>query len=330
MDRRDQQVNVAWFDTEEWEKEYLEEKDLEMEIDFFKQSLNPETAGKASGYDAVAVFIDSELDQEVIEDLDADVVVCRSTGYDHVDMEAARDQGVTVCNVPRYGGSTVAEHTFGLILSLSRKIYDAIRKVDKGRFDHEGLRGFDLEGKTLGVIGTGSIGQNVIQIAKGFGMDVIAYDPYFDKSLEEELGFMYVSMGDLLVKSDIVSLHCPLTADNRHLLSEEEFDLMDDTMIINTSRGALIDTEALIEALDDGSVSCAGLDVLEEENYVEEDIEVLSDASDQNLEVLLEDHMLMGRDDVLVTPHNAFNSIEAMHRIVDTSLDNLRNEENRV
>ncbi|QKQ98325.1 hydroxyacid dehydrogenase [Candidatus Nanohaloarchaea archaeon] len=324
-------MKVAWFDAEEWEKEYLQYKTSDLDIEFFEESLNADTVEEAEGFDAVAVFVDSTVDEEVLNSLDADLVACRSTGYDHVDLDAAEENRITVCNVPQYGGSTVAEHTFGLILSLSRKIYDAIRKVEEGSFDHEGLRGFDLNGKKLGVIGTGAIGQNVIQIAKGFGMDVIAYDPYGDDKLEEELGFMYVSLEDLLSKSDVVTLHCPLTDSTRHMLSEDEFDLMDGALLVNTARGELVDTEALINALENDSVSAAGLDVLEEECYVEEDIEVMGDLEDEcDLELILEDHMLMERSDVLVTPHNAFNSEEAMHRIVDTTLDNLRNRENRV
>ena len=324
-------MEVAWFDAEKWEKEYLKDKASKLDIEFFEKSLTPETVEKAMDFDAVTVFVDSRVNREVMESLDADLVACRSTGYDHVAIEAAKENEIDVCNVPQYGSSTVAEHTFGLMLSLSRKIYDAIRKVEDGSFDHEGLRGTDLHGKKLGVIGTGSIGQNVIQVAKGFGMDVVAYDPYGKEELEDKLGFMYVSLEDLLTQSDVVTLHCPLTDSNRHMLSEEEFDRMEDILLINTARGGLIDTEALITALENDSVSAAGLDVLEEECYMDEDIEVMGDLGDEcDLELILEDHILMERDDVLVTPHNAFNSVEAMHRIADATLDNLSNRENSI
>lgn len=324
-------MKVAWFDTEDWEQEYLEDKTDDMEIEFFQESLTPETAQKAEGFDAVAVFVESQVNEEVLEQLEADYVACRSTGFDHVDLEEADNQGVTVFNVPEYGGTTVAEHTFGLILALSRKIYSAIRKVDEGEFDHEGLRGFDLKGKTLGVVGTGGIGQNVIRIANGFDMDVIASDPYPNREAAQELGFMYVSMEDLTEKADIITLHCPLTDGTRHLLSEEEFGRMDETVIVNTSRGEVIDTEALIRALEDGSVSEAGLDVLEEECYIEDDVKYLSDLKEKcDPQIILEDHMLMNRDDVLITPHNAFNSQEALYRIEDTTLKNLREKANPV
>jgi D-lactate dehydrogenase len=324
-------MNVAWFDTEGWEREFLQGRTEDLEIEFFEESLTPETVEKADGFDAVTVFVESQVDSEVLEQLNVEYVACRSTGYDHVDLEKAEQEGVTVFNVPNYGGTTVAEHAFGLILSLSRKIYSAVRKVDEGEFDHEGLRGFDLKGKTLGIIGTGAIGRNVIRIANGFDMHVIASDPYPDHDAAEELGFMYVSTEDLVEKADIITLHCPLTDGTRHLLSEEEFEKMDGTLIVNTARGEIIDTEALIEALESGSVEAAGLDVLEEECYIEDDIEYLGELEEKcDPEIILEDHILMNRDDVLVTPHNAFNSREALERIEETTLENLREKKNPV
>jgi D-lactate dehydrogenase len=324
-------VKVAWFDTENWEREFLQDRAEGLEIEFFEESLTRDTVEKVSGFDAVTVFVESQVSSEVLEKLDADFVACRSTGYDHVDLEAADKQEITVFNVPDYGGTTVAEHAFGLILALSRKIYSAVRKVDRGEFDHQGLRGFDLKGKTLGVIGTGSIGLNAIRIANGFDMHVIASDPYPDHDAAEELGFMYVSDEDLVRKADIITVHCPLTDKTRHMLSEEEFKQMDGTLIVNTARGEVIDTEALIEALENGSVEAAGLDVLEEECYIEDDIEYLGDLEEKcDPQVILEDHILMNRDDVLITPHNAFNSREALERIEETTLRNLREKENPV
>ncbi|MFB6145678.1 MAG: NAD(P)-dependent oxidoreductase [Candidatus Nanohaloarchaea archaeon] len=324
-------MDVAWFDAEQWEKDYLAGKDISFNIDFYDEPLTSDNAEKADGYDAVTVFVTSEVDEAVIEELDAFMIACRSTGFDHVDVEKAKDKGIRVCNVPDYGANTVAEHTFGLMLALSRKIYEAIRKVNEGEFNHEGLRGFDLKGKKLGVIGTGSIGKHVIRMAKGFGMNVIASDPRPDRVAENNLGFMYVSLEDLVKQSDIISLHCPLTDSTRHLLGKDEFDKMDNTLVVNTARGELIDTEALIEALEDGSVKAAGLDVLEEECYIEDDLKYLGDLKEKcDPQIILEDHILMDRDDVLITPHNAFNSIEALHRIEDTTLNNLRSQANVV
>jgi D-lactate dehydrogenase len=324
-------MKVAWFDTEGWEREFLEGKAGDIEIEFFEDSLTLETVGKAEGFDAVTVFVDSRVSSEVLKGLEVDYVACRSTGYDHVDLEEADRRDIKVFNVPEYGGTTVAEHTFGLILALSRKIYSAIRKVEKGEFDHRELRGFDLEGKKLGVVGTGSIGRNVIRIANGFNMDVVASDPQPDHEAAEELGFMYVSEEDLFRESDIVSIHCPLNEATRHLISGEELQLMDGTLLINTSRGEIVDTEALIKALESGNVEAAGLDVLEEEEYLEDDLEYLGDLEEKcDPEVILEDHILMNRDDVLITPHNAFNSKEALERIERVTLENLRHKQNPV
>jgi D-lactate dehydrogenase len=321
---------VAWFDAENWERDYLEGTDID--IEFFEESLNVEKARELDqSFDAVAVFVSSEVSEEVLDELDVEVVACRSTGFDHVDLEKAENEGIKVCNVPEYGDTTVAEHTFGLILSLSRRIHEAVEKVGSGQFNHRGLKGFDLEGKTLGVVGTGSIGQEVIKIAKGFNMEIIASDPYPDKEIEAEMPFMYVSQEDLLKKSDIITLHCPLTKDNRHMLSGEEFNQMNETVLINTARGELIDTEALINALENGNVSRAGLDVLEDECIIEEDIEMLGKIEERcDPKKILEDHILMEREDVIITPHNAFNSREALQRIADTTLENLREGKNFV
>lgn len=323
---------IAWFDTEKWEKRYLDQKDHSFEIKFFEESLNPETVELVEEeFDAVSVFVSSQVSEEVLQELDVEIVACRSTGYDHVDLEEADKEGIKVCNVPEYGANTVAEHTFGLILTISRRINEAISKVEDGSFDHSGLEGFDLEGKTLGVIGTGSIGQEVIRVADGFNMNIVASDPYPDKEMESEMPFMYVSQEDLFEIADIVTLHCPYTGENQHMISKEEFQLMDETVLINTARGELVDTEALIEALENGNISRAGLDVLEEECIIEEDIEMLSNLEEQcDPKKILEDHILMERDDVIITPHNAFNSQEALERIEDTTIQNLEKRQNFV
>lgn len=324
-------LKVAWFDAEEYEKEYLKEEDSNLEIDFFEEPLTRDNVDKAEGYDAVSVFVSSEIDEKVVDKLDVNQITCRSTGFDHVNTEKAADEGIIVSNVPNYGGTTVAEHTFGLILSITRKIHRAVEKVEEGKFDHSGLRGTDLKGKKLGVIGTGTIGKNVIRIANGFDMQVIAYDPEPDREAEHEMGYMYVKLEDLLDQSDILTLHCPLVDETRQLLSEEEFDKMDGTILINTARGEIVDTEALIKALENGNISAAGLDVLEEECYIEDDIEMLDNLEDQcDPQVILEDHILMNREDVIITPHNAFNSEEAMERIVKTTVENLERKSNIV
>ncbi|MBY6293949.1 hydroxyacid dehydrogenase [Nanohaloarchaea archaeon H01] len=323
-------MRVAWFDTEEWEREFLKERDHGLEIEFFEESLEKEKASNLDEFDAVTVFVSSEVDEKVVEELEVSLIATRSTGFDHIATGKAAEKGIMVSNVPNYGGTTVAEHTFGLILSLSRKINKAINKVEEGEFDHSGLEGFDLKGKKLGVIGTGTIGKNVIRIANGFDMHVIAFDPEKDREAEHELGFMYVELEDLLQQADVISLHCPLNEHTEHLLSEEEFEKMDDTVLINTARGEIVDTEALIEALEQENVKAAGLDVLEEECYLS-DIEYLEELEEEcDPEKILEDHILMERDDVVITPHNAFNSREAKERIEKTTLENLKNKKNIV
>ncbi len=324
-------MKVAWFDAEKWEKEFLSEREIEFEIDFFEEPLTPANVEEAQGYETVSVFVSSNVNGKVVEQLDCNTIACRSTGYDHVAEEKAADHGIQVCNVPDYGGTTVAEHTFGLILALSRRIYSAIERVEDGDYSHEGLRGFDLKGKKLGVVGTGSIGKNVIRIANGFDMHVIAHDPSEDRYAEHEMGFMYVSLDDLLEQADIVTLHCPLTESSKHMISDEEFEKMDGTLLINTARGELVDQEALIEALENDNVEAAGLDVLEEECYIEDDIEYLGDLKEKcDPRVILEDHILMNREDVLITPHNAFNSWEALERIENTTIENIERHTNVV
>lgn len=324
-------MHVGWFDVEDWEKEYLKEKDLDFNIDYHQESLTPDNSEKASGYDVVSVFVSSNITEEVLNDFEGRMIACRSTGFDHVAKDYAASKGVAVCNVPKYGDNTVAEHTFGLILTLNRKIHSAIEKVKQGDFSHEGLRGHDLAGKKLGVVGTGSIGKKVIDIANGFDMQVIASDPYPDKEAANKKGFMYVSRNDLFEQADIITLHCPLTDETEHLISGKEFELMEGTVLVNTARGKLIDTEALIEGLENESIRCAGLDVLEAESYVEDDVKVLSELENQkDMQVVLEDHLLIERDDVLVTPHNAFNSMEAMQRIEDTTVENIERGRNIV
>jgi D-lactate dehydrogenase len=318
---------IGWFDLKDWEKGDLEETDLEIEK--HEESLMEENCS-GYDYDELCVFASSEVTAKVLEEIEPEAVFTRSTGFDHIDTEKAGELGIEVYNVPHYGSNTVAEHAFGLLLALSKRIPEAARRTHH-EFSTEGLTGFELAGKKIGVIGTGEIGQEFIEMARGFDMDVIAYDPYGDDSLEEQLGFMYVSLKDMLKKSDIISLHCPLTDENRHMISEDKFARMNDTFLINTARGELIDSEALLEALEDGSVRYAGLDVLEmedemrSENRLDETTEFCSREVDINCR-------LIEREDTVVTPHNAFNTREAKQRILDTTLENIRErpEENLV
>lgn len=323
---------IAWFDVEEREKEYLEDQGVDLNrFEFFEEPLNSESMGKAQGFDKVCVFASSEVNGTVLDNLDAELLATRSTGYDHIDLEKAEENNITVCNVPSYGQNTVAEHALGLLLTLSKKIHQSIIKVKSEKFSHENLTGFDLKGKKIGIIGTGDIGLHMIKMCKGLEMEVIASDPNPKHDKAEELGFMYVDQKHLIEESDVISLHCPLLPPTEHLLDKKQFEKMQDTVIINTARGGLINTNALIEALNNGNVKSAGLDVLEHEKVLENEIHFLYDKNQSlDYQTLLEDHILIEREDVIVTPHNAFNTEEAFKRILDTTLENLNKHSNPV
>ena len=274
----------------------------------------------------ISVFIYSDLDAPLLRQLPSlRMIATRSTGYDHIDMAYCRERNIVVSNVPSYGANTVAEHTFALLLSLSRNIYQARERTLRNDFSFHGLQGFDLMGKVMGVIGTGQIGQHVIRIAKGFEMQVLAYDTHPDVAASERLGFEYVGLDVLLARSDVISLHCPLTAETQHLIGKQAFEKMKKGVyLINTARGGLIDTEALLWALDAGIVAGAGLDVLEEEEAVREERELLSGRFDGGkLQAVLRNHVLAKHERVIITPHIAFNSREAVERIMGTTVENI-------
>jgi len=266
------------------------------------------------------------INKEILQKLPKlKLITIRSTGFDHIDLKECKKRKIVVCNVPYYGENTVAEHTFALILSLSRNIHKAYIKTIRHDFSIDDLKGFDLKGKILGVIGAGRIGLHVIRIAKGFGMKVYAYDAYQNKFIAEVLGFKYTSLEELLKKSDIITLHVPYNKSTHHLLNKERIKLIKKgAIIINTSRGAVIDTEALIEAIDKKIISGAGLDVLEGEELIKEEKQLLYDKNKLGiLGNLVKDHILLSRENVVFTPHIGFYSQEALERILDTTVQNI-------
>lgn len=320
-------VTVAVFEAEPREERYFGDLLTGFDIRFLRDPLQEGNSGLASDAQVISVFIHSRVTREVLERLPAvRLIATRSTGYDHIDLAACAERGVTVANVPFYGENTVAEHTFGLILALSRNIHRAYLRTQRGDFSLEGLEGFDIKGRTLGVVGTGSIGLHVIRIARGFGMEVVAYDVLQNRILPEVLGFRYVSLEDLLRTSDIVTLHVPYRPETHHLMNRDTFGLMKrGALLINTARGAIVDTEALIWALDDGILAGAGLDVLEGEELIEEERQLLAmPEAEDKLRALLRQHILARRENVVLTPHIAFYSTEALHRIMDETADNIR------
>ena len=276
--------------------------------------------------EVLGVFVHCLVSREILDRMpNLRLIAARSTGYDQIDLEACNERGIPVSNVPRYGENTVAEHTFGLILALSRKIHKAYQRTVAGDFTLQGLEGFDLKGKTLGVIGAGSIGLHVIRIAKGFGMDVIAYDVRPNTLIAEVLDFEYHPLEYVLANADIITLHAPYMPATHHLINAETIKLIKPgALLINTARGGLVDTEALIDALDQGILSGAGLDVIEGEELMEEEERFMRapEAGDQ-LRMIIRQHILLRRPDVVITPHMAFFSKEARERILDTTIENI-------
>jgi D-lactate dehydrogenase len=274
----------------------------------------------------LSVFVHSLVTREILDRMpELRFIATRSTGYDQLDLEACNERGIPVSNVPRYGENTVAEHTFGLILSLSRKIYKAYQRTIAGDFSLRGLEGFDLKDKILGVVGAGSIGLHVVRIAKGFGMDVLAFDVRPNDLIADVLRFQYVPLDELFRRADIVSLHAPYSPATHHMINRESLQTFKrGALLINTARGGLVDTGALLWALDEGILAGAGLDVLEGEELVEEEERLLAaPEAGEKLRLLLRRNILLLRPDVLVTPHMAFYSHEALQRILETTVENI-------
>lgn len=254
------------------------------------------------------------------------LIATRSTGYDHIDLRAASAKGIVVENVPGYGETAVAEYTFALLLALSRKIKQAWSQMRNSSYTMDELRGFDLYHKTIGVIGTGSIGLHVIRIARGFGMNVLAYDVVHNQLLAEVLGFQYVTLNELLSQADVVTLHAPANAATYHMINQETLaQVKRGAILINTARGSLVDTRALAWALDTHILAAAGLDTIEGEEFLKHEEELLkvSDA-EEKLKLLVSNTVLLRQPNVIITPHIAFNSEEALLRILDTTIANVK------
>ncbi len=320
-------MKIALFEVQDWEQPLLEKGLADYEIRLFKEKLSEANVDQVVDFEVVSVFIYSNLNSGIIDKLvKARLIATRSTGFDHIDLEACRQRGILVCNVPYYGEVTVAEHTFALILSLSRNIHDSYERTRQGDFTCGGVGGFDLNGKTLGVLGTGRIGSKVIEIAKGFKMNVLAYDKFPNMGLADALGFQYVDWADLLAKSDVVTLHLPLNDETYHFLNKDTISRMKNgAVVINTARGGLIDSKALTDALLNGHLRGAGLDVLEEEALIREEAQLLlDDVPREQLATMLREHILLRLKNVIITPHCAFNSKESLERLVNGTIENIK------
>jgi len=311
-------MKVAFFDTKPYDipgfDRYAVPAGVEMK--YFEANLNPDTVSLASGFDAVCVFVNDMVNAEVVEKLHkmgVKVILLRCAGFNNVDIKACRGK-FRVFRVPAYSPYAVAEHAMALLLSVNRKIHKAHNRTREFNFSLQGLTGFDLHGKTVGIIGTGKIGRVFGDICRGFGMNILAYDPYPNPNA----GLTYVSQEELFQKSDIISLHCPLTEDTHHLIRAESIARMKDgVVILNTSRGALVNSEDLIQGLKSGKIGAACLDVYEEEGDV-----FYEDLSGH---ILQDDKLvrLIAMPNVIVTSHQAFLTQEALDNIASTTVNNL-------
>ena len=276
--------------------------------------------------EVISIFVNDNVTREVMDSMPKlKLIATRSTGFDHIDLKAAREKGITVTNVPRYGEQTVAEFTFALLLAVSRKIIPAHTGILEGDVDMGELVGFDLQGKTIGIIGTGRIGQHAITIAKGFGMNVIAYDLYPNQKAADEQGFTYVSLEELAEQSDVISLHAPATTETHHLVDSTFLSRVKSrAVLVNTARGELVDTTALVQALSHGKLAAAALDVIEHEELLRiKASDIHEKISPELAQAIVDVAALKSMEQVILTPHTAFNTHEAVDRIRETTVQNI-------
>ncbi|WP_231372776.1 2-hydroxyacid dehydrogenase [Aureivirga sp. CE67] len=320
----DRKIKVTVFNTKNWVFDsFLQmNKEFEFELDFQETRLYSKTASLARGSDAVCVFVNDDVNKEVVEilhDEGVKLIALRCAGFNNVALDKAKELGMEVVRVPAYSPYAVAEHTLGLILSLNRKFHKAHPRVREGNFSLDNLLGFDIHEKVIGVIGAGKIGQTFINMMSGFGCKILIYDKYENQEMKD-LGAEYVSLEELYGKSDIISLHCPLTKDTFHMIDENAIDQMKrHVMIINTSRGKLIDTDAVIKGLKSKKIGYLGLDVYEEEEAL-----FFEDLS----ETIIHDDQfvrLQTFPNVLITAHQAFFTKEAVMNIAETTFENIKN-----
>lgn len=313
---------VAFFSTQAYDKVFFEKynADFGFEFDFFETQLNTQTVKLISNTDVVCVFVNDIVNESVIEQLaekKVKIIALRCAGFNNVHLEAAKKYNIKVCRVPAYSPEAVAEHAIAMILTLNRKTHKAYNRVREQNFSLNGLLGFDLHGKTVGVVGTGNIGKAFAKIVSGFGCKVLAFDLVSDVALEK-LGVIYISLDQIFQESDIISLHCPLNDKTKYIINENSLSLMkDNVMLINTSRGALIQTSDVIKALKKGKIGYLGIDVYEQEEklfFKDHSEDIIQDDAIQRL---------MSFPNVLVTAHQAFFTNEALSQIAITTLSNI-------
>ena len=314
-------IKVAFFDTKDYDRKLFDKynKNFKYEITYFESKLNSETAQLAKGYDAVCIFVNDKADKETLAKLNeygVKVLALRCAGFNNVDLEHVGN--IRVVRVPQYSPYAVAEHATALLLNINRKIYKSYQRVKKYNFSLDGLLGFDLHGKTVGVVGTGKIGKVFIQIMKGFGTNIIAYDVFKDEEFAKANNFEYVEFDELCKKADIISLHCPLTPETNQIINKQSLaNMKDGVIIVNCSRGGLINTDDLIDALSTGKIGGVGLDVYENEgDFFLKDMSS-SYTRDKNLSTLI------SMPNVIITSHQAFFTSEALHKIASDTCQNI-------
>lgn len=320
--------NIAFFSTRSYERVLFSElletlnvaNDMTVNATFFEHPLNASTAASCNGYSDVVVFVNDEINKAAIDELNrcgVKHIALRCAGFNNVDIDAAAQAGISVSRVPAYSPETVAEHTIALILTLNRKTHKAYNRVREGNFNLGGLMGFTLHGKTVGIIGTGKIGQAVIRILLGFGCHVLCFDPHPNNEVAA-MGARYVALNELLEKSVVVSLHCPLNEQSHHIINAESIDKMPQgVMLINTSRGGLVDDNAVIKGLKSQKIGYLGLDVYERESELF--------FNDHSQEIIQDDifQRLTTFPNVLITGHQGFFTLEALQEIAKTTVNNI-------
>ncbi|MBD1431252.1 2-hydroxyacid dehydrogenase [Sphingobacterium sp. DN00404] len=315
-------MRIAFFSTQPYDRMFFnrENQDERFTYQFYETHLGPHIVQAINDVDAVCVFVNDRVNREVIEVLASrgvKIIALRCAGFNNVDLDAAREFGISVCRVPAYSPEAVAEHAMAMLLTLNRKTHKAYNRVREQNFSLNGLLGFNLHGKTIGVVGTGKIGKAFCRVVKGFGCELLAFDVYEDEQLKD-IGVLYVDMDTLYRSSDIISLHCPLTPENKHMITQSTIQQMKDGVILlNTSRGALIHTEAVIDGLKKHKIGGLALDVYEQEEKL-----FFKDLSG----TIIEDdtiQRLMSFPNVLITAHQAFFTEEALTQIASTTLRNI-------
>ena len=322
-------MTVGFFELEGWEEKIIKENLPSADIYPSKDKIDETSLPEKNDFEIISIFVNSHITEKVLSHFpNLKLITTRSTGFDHIDLEACKAKKIGVAYVPGYGNNTVAEFAFGLILNLTRKMYLAIDQIkETGSFSFKGLRGIDLKEKTIGIIGTGRIGKEAIKIAKGFGMKVIAYDPFPNEEAAKTMGFEYLNLENLLKNSDVITIHAPYSEKTHHLINKNNVSLIKKgAYLVNTARGGIVETEALIKALQNGILAGAGLDVLEEEGEIKDELTFLRETNPKKdeLKTMLQNHILMKMPNVLITPHNAFNSQEALERILNTTIGNIK------